>query len=612
MTAPAQLIAYSQLLIVKIALLLLLTIIFLIPHSVYALEASQSPEIASNSAVQAITPISPASPQYMDLLINNIFHSFSCIAIGQSVIGQPCLTYQVTQDLQGKVSSIPVLSSANMSGGILGTTTGLLVGLYDNQPIRSVDYLATIGSELGIVKEAHAQVGGSGAAVLNPVLSLWQVSRNISYIIMIIIFVAIGFMVMFRQKLNPQTVISVQAALPGLVIGLVMITFSYFLAALITDVSFIGINVVGAYFSAAQGGAEPLLVGEINNLNVGSIFSKFVGMITPGDIAIVLQSFLDGLDLGVQFWVKLFASLMAFQAGSAAGGPIGAISGTVVCGVAPAIASGGLLTVLGAIGGPVCGLIGSTIGPTIVGTAAAGVAFAFPAGTFGLALYFVAIAVMIYTLFRLLFRLINNYLAIIFLTITAPFTFLAASLPGRQELITDWIRNMLCNVLAFPAVFAVFYFVAYLWGDPSAPADLFNITATQAAFGNQTLPLFGGLDLSFIRILIAYGALLATPAIPDIICKTIGKPGQAEQMIGQGIMAGTKAGQGYAAQTQAGIGKAAGTVNQGIEGWYGRPPGSSVAQLYTLRRQVLEDDIKERVPELPERFQRHTWTPETK
>ena len=97
---------------------------------------------------------------------------------------------------------------------------------------------------------------------------------------------------------------------------------------------------------------------------------------------------------------------------------------------------------------------------SVFGGILGGITYGLPGETFGLVLYFVAIAVLIYTLFKLLLRLINNFLTIIFLTITAPFHFLVASLPGRQGIATNWILNMLCNVLAFPAVYAVLYFVA--------------------------------------------------------------------------------------------------------------------------------------------------------
>src|SRR3989344_4356365 len=168
--------------------------------------------------------ISPTSPAYTDLFVHNMFHTFSCLTIGASMIGQPCVTYQLQKNTQGVIQSVPALAQVNTSGGAIGTMTSLVGVLFANRPVRSIDYLASVGNGLGIVKEAQAQVVGSGNAVLNPVIALWQVSRNVSYLVMIIIFIVIGLMVMFRQKINPQTVITAQAALPGLVVGLILIT----------------------------------------------------------------------------------------------------------------------------------------------------------------------------------------------------------------------------------------------------------------------------------------------------------------------------------------------------------------------------------------------------
>ena len=153
--------------------------------------------LPSPTLAQAPIPsyVSPASPIYTDLLVHNLFHSFSCLAVGSSVIGKPCLTYQ---------NGIPVLSQVNLQGGALGAGTSLIGLLYKHPPVRTVDYLASVGQGFGFVKAAHAQVSGSGAGVLNPILNLWQASRNIAYVFMIIIFVVIGLMVMFAKPALQQ------------------------------------------------------------------------------------------------------------------------------------------------------------------------------------------------------------------------------------------------------------------------------------------------------------------------------------------------------------------------------------------------------------------------
>lgn len=158
-------------------------------------------------------------------------------------------------------------------------------------------------------------------------------------------------------------------------------------------------------------------------------------------------------------------------------------------------------------------------------------------------------------------RLVNSFLTIIFLTITAPFHFLAASLPGRQSIATGWILNMLCNVLTFPAVMTVFYFIAFILGKSYGPLNI--TTTTSITSPSFALPLLS-LDNSFIRILLAFGALIATPSIPDIICRTIGRVGPAGQLLGQEIGGNVRGGQGYLGQSQGRLG----AVSQDVRGLF--------------------------------------------
>lgn len=501
------------------------------------------------------TTVSPASPLYTDLLIHNLFHSFSCLAIGQSVIGQPCLTYQMTKNAQGMLQGVPVLSRTNLSGGTLGAVTGVIGALYQNPPVRTADYLASVGEGLGIVKTANAQVVGSGAQVLSPILKLWQVSRNISYVFIIIIFLVIGLMVMFRNKLNPQTVITAQTALPGLVIGLIMITFSYFFAGLISDMAFVGTNIVGYYFVAAQGKLDDTAFKEQLNLtqkistnNILDILAPLTGIITRKRAENVFNNIFSQLGdaqttirivifwLSSQFLSPLFQGMVQ--------GPWGLVLG-------PAIGLGG-------------GVLANVALPLLA----------------GYILSFAAALALIYQMVKLLFKLIMAWLTIIFLTISAPFQFLIASLPGRQGMATGWLLNMLGNILIFPAVMAVIYFVVFLIGpdelvkhctqsnQPICPFKVANLNQANNStlISTATFPLFGGLDLSFVQILLAFGALMALPAIPDLITRSIGRAGQAGQAIGQEIMGGFRQGQGYAQRTYGGVLNVGQATHKGLLG----------------------------------------------
>ncbi len=506
------------------------------------------------------TSISPTSPLYTDLLVNNLFHSFSCLAIGQSTIGQPCLTYQLTKNAQGMIQSVPVLSSVNLSGGTLGAVTSVLGALYLNPPVRTADYLASVSKDFRIIKEAHAQgVTGSGANVLSPVIALWQVSRNISYVMMIIVFLVIGIMIMFRNKINPQTVITAQAALPGLVIGLILITFSYFLAGLISDMAFVGTNIVGYYFSAAQNKSPQNLVEDMKDQNVLRLFTPFTKVITSSQVANTLGSIWD--DLADPNTCRLCPWEMDPQKA------LSALTAFMV--IQMIMPFGGMFGGIGQIIGGIIAFGGTSLAPVQVAS---------------LALSFVAMVILIYAMFRLLIRLINNYITIIFLTITAPFQFLAASLPGRQGLATNWILNMLANILAFPAVIAVLYFVAFILGpdfiqppqsavfrvsqinqveqESLVPTAQAQGTNPSKITGKAIFPLFGGLDLSLLNLLLAFGALVALPSIPDIIGRTIGRMGVAGQLIGQEISGSTGAGRGYASRFQQGVGGFTGQVGR--------------------------------------------------
>lgn len=548
-------------------LLLYVLTFTLFAHPVLAQAASPSASALTPSSLPLPPYVPPTSPLYTDLLVNNMFHSFSCLAVGQSVIGQPCLTYQITKNAQGMIQSVPVLSSVNLSGGTLGAVTSVIGALYLNPPVRTADYLASVGEDLGIVKQAHAQgVGGSGAAVLKPILTLWQVSRNVSYVIMIIIFVVIGLMIMFRNRINPQTVITAQTALPGLVIGLILITFSYFLAGLISDMAFVGTNIVGYYFSAAQGNSPRNFVYDMKDKNVLSIFSPLTGIIDSGSAADALSSIWNNLTVETQRWLTLLATFVTAQT---------------------TLQSTEALKMIPKFGEAVQAFLA---GVAVVAT------LTNPTGMIGLAFSFIAIAILLYSMFKLLLRLINSYLTIVFLTITAPFQFLAAALPGRQGLATNWILNMLANILAFPAVFAVFYFVAFLLGpnDWAVRKLPFDVSKRTPITSTQSFPMFGGMDMNFINLLLAFGVLVALPSIPDIIARTIGRLGVAGQLIGQELGGSIGQGRGYVGQFQQGVGAASGQFAR-ARGLFNTPgykmaviPGAFEADGITPKYRIVE------------------------
>lgn len=131
-------------------------------------------------------------------------------------------------------------------GGASNALANLTSNLYSTQPASSVEYLADLGHNLGLVPRAYAQ--GMSWHALSPVLSLWKAFRNIAYLAFVIVFVVIGFMIMFRKKVDPQTVISLQNALPKIIVTLVLITFSYAIAGFIIDLGQLLTRIIGNTF----------------------------------------------------------------------------------------------------------------------------------------------------------------------------------------------------------------------------------------------------------------------------------------------------------------------------------------------------------------------------
>lgn len=519
--------------------------------------------------------IPTSSPHTASIALYNFSHAVSCVMIGQSPIA-PCLEYQFTKDSLGYAKAIPVLSSVNTGNGLIGFASSSLASLYTVSPLSKQEYIAYLGREVGLVSEANAQVGGSANSVLSPVFKLWQVSTQFAYLLMIVVFLVVGLMVMFRHRLNPQTVVSIQMALPGLVIGLVLITFSYFLASLITDIAFVGTNVVGYYFSrvSPESSTTTDALASLAKENTLSIMSRFADSTGKFEWAPTVNIIFANMEGTTKNTLENIAAWLAAQTSAPATSGIGAIVGLGITGIAATRGPDGVKGLLD-IGRLASGAnVGEVFGNLGLGLTAGIFTKTNPATVISYAVSWILFFILLFTMIKLLYILLKHYLSIIFNTILAPFIFLAASFPGRQSLFTDWVRNMLCSALAFPAVIAMFYFSYYILtgttdiyslADKNRPAPFsfhalggpLSISKTTAGgpslVGQQALPLFGGLNQDLIRYLLAYAALIATPAVPELICKTIGKQSAAGQMIGGAVAgawgSGQKQTQQYAGAT---------------------------------------------------------------
>ncbi len=122
-------------------------------------------------------------------------------------------------------------------------------------PATTGMYIADLMNSAGlnIAQPVYAQ--GVGFASLDPILETWKAFRNVAYLFYVILFLVIGFMVMFRQKISSQAVVTAQQALPNIIISLLAVTFSYAIAGLLIDAMYLIMYLIISLFPGRTFGA---------------------------------------------------------------------------------------------------------------------------------------------------------------------------------------------------------------------------------------------------------------------------------------------------------------------------------------------------------------------
>lgn len=216
------------------------------------------------------------------------------------------------------------VSIASIQKSLLG---GLAMGINNTykKPLSSTEYIAYVSGKFNPVKPAYAQAG-SGFDFLKPILKIWTITRDLSYILFIIVFVAIGFSIMFRSKLDPQTSASIQSAIPKIVISLILVTFSYAIAGLAVDLVFL-----------------------LNSLVINTILSKDVDIrntiYTVVNSTLGQNKFLDTVNVDILieiFWQQI----SKITVGNFLGQGLGVLLGLVFIGVVVSTAFKLFLTLL--------------------------------------------------------------------------------------------------------------------------------------------------------------------------------------------------------------------------------------------------------------------------
>ena len=346
----------------------------------------------------------------------------------------------------------------------------------------------------------------TGADILAPIMGLWQMSRNLVYAFLIIILIIIAFLIMLRRPLGGQEMVTVVNSIPGIILTIVLVSFSYALCGLFIDGIFLGSNVV-----------YNILIGSPNapgyNLKNANI-NKENTFANPSGDQIPLTNALQPDDPQMSIW-------QIFQ-----------LAGTNVCNRVSMLSNA-----TGAKAETNCAYkylvpaaaqnqpIGMVLAKVIDGLDSTGV-------TNGLIELILALAVF-NTAFKLFFLLLNDYLTLSFYPIVAPFIFLGAAMPGQaMKTIDGFVKTLGAASLNFIVIYACFLMLV-VFGHTAVDSntklgdsvkDASQVQWVPPLLGYSQKQIFDATTLNnngvnIITSLLVFGLYMAIPNVTEMIKK---------------------------------------------------------------------------------------------
>ncbi len=154
----------------------------------------------------------------------------------------------ILEDVSNSESFLKIKN--NIIAGSDHANTPLLAAVFaDDRPFSGISYTKGVFQKLQPVKSVKAQTNdmGVGFQFLEVVQNMWVAVRNMAYILFVIAAIVLSFMVMFRVKISPQVVITIQSAIPKILIALVLVTFSYAIAGFLIDLMYVVIGLISIF-----------------------------------------------------------------------------------------------------------------------------------------------------------------------------------------------------------------------------------------------------------------------------------------------------------------------------------------------------------------------------
>jgi hypothetical protein len=390
-------------------------------------------------------------------------------------------------------SNNPADGDKNYEKSLFGFMSKMIITPYSNPPASGIYWAYDGLQHAGFISKTQA-AEGIGFAAIKPFANLWKIFRDLSYMLLVLVLISIGFMIMFRMKMNPQTVISVENALPRIIVALILITFSFAIAGFIIDLTYILIGLIVSIM--VQDPAQSTQFKNEYMLSSGADLFR--------DIRVRFGSRSIGSALGSAF--TQIIPLPIYLSLRSAGGVLFVFLMKWVLTILPESFSG------------ILGLAGAGLATVNIGTIFKDIIQVPMFGIFILILFLIGFiylvpwivtlvigASVLFLFFRIFLMLITNYLKLIVNIIIAPILLLMEAVPGRNAF-KYWIMNIIGNLIAYPVMIFVFvlsYIIIFKSGASSA------MTAR--------LPYLYGIDSDSFRLIIGLGLIFL---IPDFVKTT--------------------------------------------------------------------------------------------
>lgn len=424
-------------------------------------------------AVQAPTPNLANTTAY-------VFYTLLVLLTGSMDPGslnvasaQPGDNYYADQRLDRPDS----LGEALGNGGAIGGVAYAMSELITTRPASLGDYTYYLAKNSRFTPQpAYAQGFGVGFGALYPVLPIWAAFRDIAYFLLTLMFFITGLLIIFRKKVSGNVAVTVQNALPRLVLTLIFITFSYPIAGFIVDLMFWAI-----YF----------------------IIFIFAGMFTEAPFTTTLPSslFEERNIFSLFADTSLFKIAFVFIMGSGARSAAEAMEVVIF----DAISSVPILGDIASIG-----FVESIIG-----------------GVMKLIFTLIIGVAILIQIFRTFFQLLMSYAGFIINVVLSPFVLLQGAVPGKDPLV-NWLKNLVAGLAPFVVVVFMLMMSFILVGINTRPGIGYGSDQGDMETGSGLrLPLIGGQDISQQAImgLLGLGFIMLLPEAVKMTKDLIGVKG---------------------------------------------------------------------------------------